>query len=146
MPCSNIQSSAVIMRSNVIRYCIDNYTNWGRISIRCWIHKRHPIPRPNRRAMRCHLWENWPHYNGTALYLGYHWFMIQIVAYPLFNVRWWFTLMLMSIGPPRNKDLWNLIKIQWYFIQEYTFWSALCRHFVQAWVCWFGNFIADEVE
>ena len=34
-----IQSSAVITRSSIVRY----YRNWGRISIRCWIHKRHPI-------------------------------------------------------------------------------------------------------
>ena len=38
--------SAVIMRSNIVSYYINNYRNWGRISIRCWIHKRHPIPHP----------------------------------------------------------------------------------------------------
>ena len=55
------------MRSNIVRY----YRNCGRISIRCWIHKRHPIPRPDGRVMGCLLWmcwENWPRYNGTALY------------------------------------------------------------------------------
>ena len=51
-----IQSSAVITRSVIVRYHLDNYRNWGRISIKCWIHKRHPIPRPNGRAMRCLLW------------------------------------------------------------------------------------------
>ena len=35
---------------NIVRYYINNYRNWGRISIRCWIHKRHPIPRPDGRA------------------------------------------------------------------------------------------------
>ena len=49
------QSSAVITRSNIAKYYINNYRNWGRVSIRCWVHKRHPIPSPNGRAMRCHL-------------------------------------------------------------------------------------------
>ena len=68
----NSYYSAVIMRSNTAKYCINNCSNWGRISIRCWIHKRHAIPHPNGRAMVCLLlflfWENWPRYNGTALY------------------------------------------------------------------------------
>ena len=34
----------------------NNYRNWGRIAIRCWIHKRHPIPRPYGRAMWCLAW------------------------------------------------------------------------------------------
>ena len=50
------QSSAVIARSSIIRYYINYYSNWGRISIKCWIHKRYPIPRPNGRAMACLLW------------------------------------------------------------------------------------------
>ena len=50
-----VQSSAVITRSNIVRYCINNHRNWGRISIRCWIHNRHPIARPGRRAMGCLL-------------------------------------------------------------------------------------------
>ena len=49
-----IQSSAVITGSNIVRYHMNNYRN--RISIRWWIHKRHPIPRPNGRAMGCLLW------------------------------------------------------------------------------------------
>ena len=68
----SIQSSVVITRSNIVKYYIHNYRTWSRISIRCWIHKRHPIPRPNGRAMGCfcgYLWENWPRYNGTRLYL-----------------------------------------------------------------------------
>ena len=52
---SQVQSSAVITRSNIVRYCINNHRNWGRISIRCWIHNRHPIARPGRRAMGCLL-------------------------------------------------------------------------------------------
>ena len=58
-----IQLSVIIIQSSIVRFYINNYRNWGRISIRCWIHKRHPIPRPNRRAMgvfcEC-LCENWP--------------------------------------------------------------------------------------
>ena len=53
---TEVQSSAVITRSNIVRYYINNYRNWDRISIRCWIHKRHPIVRPNGRAMECLLW------------------------------------------------------------------------------------------
>ena len=48
-----IQSSAVITRSNIVRYLINNYRNWGRISIRCCSHKRHTIPRHNGRTMGC---------------------------------------------------------------------------------------------
>ena len=50
-----IQSSAVITRSKIVRYCINNCRNWGRISIRIWIHKRRPITRPDGRAMGCLL-------------------------------------------------------------------------------------------
>ena len=46
---SKIESSAVITLSNIVRYCINNYRNRDRISISCWIHKIHPIPRPNGR-------------------------------------------------------------------------------------------------
>ena len=31
--------------------------NWGRIQMRVWTYKRHPIPRPNGRAMGCLLWK-----------------------------------------------------------------------------------------
>ena len=41
-----VQSSAVIKRSNIARFCINNCRNWDIISIRCWIHKRHPMARP----------------------------------------------------------------------------------------------------
>ena len=47
MFCVDIQKGATITRSNIVRYYIHTYTNWGRISIRCWTHKRHSIPRPN---------------------------------------------------------------------------------------------------
>ena len=51
-----VQSSAVITRSHIKRYYMNDYRNCCRISIRYWIHKRHPIPRPNWRAMGCLLW------------------------------------------------------------------------------------------
>ena len=53
---TTIQSTAVIMRSNIVRYYVNNYRNWGRISIRCWVHKRHPILALTR-------------YNGSTLYV-----------------------------------------------------------------------------
>ena len=42
-----IELSAVIMQFNIVRYYMNDNRNWGRLSIRCWIHKR---PRPNGRA------------------------------------------------------------------------------------------------
>ena len=56
-----IQLSVVIARSNIVRYYTNNFRNRGMISIRCWIHKRHPIHRPNGRAMGCLLWIFVPH-------------------------------------------------------------------------------------
>ena len=50
-----IQSSAVITRFGITRYCIHHYRDRTRISSRGWIYKRHPIPRPNGRAMECLL-------------------------------------------------------------------------------------------
>ena len=61
-----IQSSAAITLSNLVRYHINDYRNWGRISITCWIHKRHPIPRPISVFCEC-VWENWLRYNGSTL-------------------------------------------------------------------------------
>ena len=61
-----MQSSAVITRSCVVRGYIKYYKNWGRISIRCWIHKRQPGELWS--VFYEYLWENWPRYNGTALY------------------------------------------------------------------------------
>ena len=48
-----IQSSAIITRSSIVRYYINIYSNWGRISIRCWKHKRHPHNLPKR----VNIWE-----------------------------------------------------------------------------------------
>ena len=50
-----IQSSAVVTRSNVIWFCIHHCTYWGRIWIKVWTHKRHPIPGPNGWGMGCLL-------------------------------------------------------------------------------------------
>ena len=47
---SNIVS---ITWSNIVRYYVNNYRNWGRVSIRCWIYKRHLKAHPNGRAMGC---------------------------------------------------------------------------------------------
>ena len=44
---------------NITWYYINHFRNWGRISIRSWTHKRHPIPRPNGRGMGCLLWKFW---------------------------------------------------------------------------------------
>ena len=41
-------------RYNVVHCCKklhNNFRNWGRISIRCWIHRRQPISCPNGRAV-----------------------------------------------------------------------------------------------
>ena len=50
-----IQSSAVITRSNLSRF----YTQRCRTWLRLENHNRHPIPRPNGRAMECLLSGNW---------------------------------------------------------------------------------------
>ena len=65
-----IQSSAVITRPSIVRYWINDYGNWGRISNRYL----------NGRAMECplwFLWENWPRYNGTVqyTYTCLHWYV-----------------------------------------------------------------------
>ena len=52
---SRIQYSALFTPANIVCYCTNDCKNWGRISIRLWTHKRHRIPRPNGRAMRCLL-------------------------------------------------------------------------------------------
>ena len=65
------KSGPCAQQQNIARYYINIYWNCGRISIRCWIQKRHPIPRPNGRAMGVfckYLWENLQHFNDTALY------------------------------------------------------------------------------
>ena len=50
-----IQSSVVITRSNIMSCYIHDHRNCGKISIRCWIHKKTPIPGPYGRAMGCNL-------------------------------------------------------------------------------------------
>ena len=52
----HIQSSAIITQYNIIRYNIDNYKKCGRTSIRHWINKWHPIPRPNGWDMGCTMY------------------------------------------------------------------------------------------
>ena len=46
-----IQSCAIIMFSNITWYCIYHYSDWGRMQHGIWIHKRHPMPHPDRQAM-----------------------------------------------------------------------------------------------
>ena len=89
---SVIQSSVVIKGSNIVRYYINDYRNWGRISIRCWIDKRHPIPRLTGELWGCLLWtfvrQLTVVYNSTAVYLNIssyadlYWFE-QTVELPL---------------------------------------------------------------
>ena len=75
---SYLQSSTVVTRSNLSRYYIRHCNNIGRKWIIFKDHDRHPIPRPNGRA---ELWdvyceefgENWPRFNGTALYFAILW-------------------------------------------------------------------------
>ena len=71
----SLQSSAIIMRSNILRYCINNCRNWGRTTIRCWIHKTHPTPHPNRGAMGSSLLiclRKLKCYNGTVVYMDWY--------------------------------------------------------------------------
>ena len=71
LPCVIIQLSAVITWSNIVRYYINNYRNWGRISIRCWVHKNIPYLTLTGElwGVFCeYLWENWQHHNRTILY------------------------------------------------------------------------------
>ena len=56
LPDNYVQLSAVITRSNIVWYCINNCRNSSRISIRIRTHKRHLIPLPDGRAMGCILW------------------------------------------------------------------------------------------
>ena len=41
------------MRLSIVRYYLSNHRNWGRIPIKMLDPQRHPIPRPNGRAMGC---------------------------------------------------------------------------------------------
>ena len=70
-----VQWSAFITQSNIVRYDMNNYGNWGRISIRYWIHKGTPYLALTGElwGVFCkYLWEKWPRYNGTALHLSFH--------------------------------------------------------------------------
>ena len=58
-----ILSSTVTTRSNVIRYHINNYRNWSRISIRWWFHKRPPYL-PLTGSYGVSFVNTWPRYNG----------------------------------------------------------------------------------
>ena len=68
----HIQSSAVITQFDIAWYCTQHCRSWGRISIRGLTPTRHPYL-----VLTGELWgvfheyfeENWPRYNGTALYL-----------------------------------------------------------------------------
>ena len=51
---------------------MNNYRNWGRILIRCWIHKNIPylVLTVELWCVCCeYLWENWLRYDRTTLYL-----------------------------------------------------------------------------
>ena len=111
---THIQSSAVITRSNIVRFCINNCRNWDIISIRCWIHKRHPIPRPNGRAMRCLLWifviKLTALYRHRTVYVrepSHHWFRLSSAKpFPEPKLNYW-----LSVGPLGTtfNKIWNKI-------------------------------------
>ena len=74
----NVQSSAVIARSNITWYCIHHCSDWDKVQITIWYHKKY-IP---YLALTGELWgvfcknlgENWSGYNDTAVYtaMAYH--------------------------------------------------------------------------
>ena len=73
----------------IIRHSITNCRNWGRISIKGWTHKWHPIPHLTAElwGVVCeYLWENWERYNGTALYRSSH--GTVAVLLPCFAINW----------------------------------------------------------
>ena len=45
--------------SDIAWHCTHHCRKWGRLSIRGWTHKRHPIPHPDRWAMGCLPWIFW---------------------------------------------------------------------------------------
>ena len=47
------------MWSNITRYCIHHFSDWGRIYIRILTPKRHPLPRLCGRDIGCLLWGFW---------------------------------------------------------------------------------------
>ena len=67
-----IQLSAIIARTNITWFCIWYNNDWGKICIRGYIHKRHPIACLSGKLLGvfCEdLGENLPRYSGTALYM-----------------------------------------------------------------------------
>ena len=75
--CRSRKQASVECRYNAVQYNMTLHTSLQEesISIKVWNHKRHPIPRPNGRALGVfceHCGEIWPRYNGTALYI-YAW-------------------------------------------------------------------------
>ena len=72
-----IQSSSVIMRSNITWYCIHLWSDWIRIWIRIWIHKRHPVPRRDGRVMgvfyHCICYGRFLDLNETVFAQGHWW-------------------------------------------------------------------------
>ena len=126
-----LKPSAVITRPNIVRYYINNYRNRGRISIRCCMHKRHPIPHHNGWAMGVfyeYLWENWPRYNGTALYFTptmvivclplvlqeqtWYWYMYHMNSH---DIKWYYNHNKTKEGTTvyNNWDVWYVYISHW---------------------------------
>ena len=84
-----IQSSAGITRSNIVRYYMNNYRNWGRIPMRSWIQKDTPYLALTGElcGVFCEcLWENGPRYNGTTLLFSIKSFTKCVGCYILFEL------------------------------------------------------------
>ena len=75
----DIQSSAVITRSNITWCSINHYSDWGRISITVWTHKTHPIPHPNGQAIGCILLGLGK--KLTVLYKQHHDVFVSLILY-----------------------------------------------------------------
>ena len=77
------------VESNITRFCICYENDWGKIYIRGYIHKRHPISGPHGE-----LWgvfcedsgENWQRYNGTVRYMMPSWHRKDFPYFWLFGV------------------------------------------------------------
>ena len=66
----HIHIYTVECRYNAVQYCKilhTDYRNWGRISMRCWIHKISHTS-VSYEAFSEYLCKNWLRYNGTELY------------------------------------------------------------------------------
>ena len=107
---NQVQSSAVMMRSNITRYFIQHCIEWSRISLSV---KIHPISRPNE------LWSvfyedsvgNWPRYNSTALCLQWISHCLRIVISYKDDM---FLLQVASICIyPWNRRLHSPCLVQW---------------------------------